>query len=141
MGALPDAAAKNAVGFIAQHIIYFDETLRPVAAARLIAHDLFHIFKQRPENPKWDDFVDKRTGVIDYGPKLECLAEKFSLRLLKEHPFRVGATLCRSANTFIQMLDCAAPDDGFGKNLAWPSPDYMARSEAEDYIRELYKEM
>ncbi len=66
-----------------QHGIAFDRTLPPVAAARLIAHDIYHIWRQRPENPKWDNMVDQETGLITYGSKIEREADEFSLRLLK----------------------------------------------------------
>ena len=120
--------------YVPRHSILFDKTLPPVTAARLVAHDIFPIWVHRPEDPCWDDHMDEKTGCVIYGPDREKDADKFSLRLLKEHPFRVGFTPPTSAKDFIQMLDDASHS---GKFPAWP--DYMTRDEAIAYITKLYE--
>ena len=132
-----NVGTRTKVSYPAQHTILFDDTLPPVAAARLIAHEIYHIWINRPAERAWDGNIGDN-AFIGYPPDVETDADKFSLLLLQSHPFKVGFTPPVSAAAFIQMLDAADPADGSGKTPAWPESKHMSRDETIAYVKTLY---
>lgn len=131
-------SARKGTRYIFQHALFYDVTLPDVVAARLILHELFHIFDQVPQDPCWHAVTDTKTGIIDYGKTIEKRADKFSLRGLREHPFKAGLSVPGSPGRLIAMLNGAVSDEDTCSH-AWPH--HMDRKEAIRYIHQLYQEL
>ena len=132
--------ARKVVWDEVRHVVFYDATLPEVAAARLIAHDLFHIAAHQPESPRWQPWIVS-DGRIDYScgrrQDGEKDADRFSLALLAHHAFRPGWRPPETPRRLIEQLDAARrPGQKRSRSAAWPF--YMKVREAEDFIRALY---
>ena len=107
-----------------EHFIFYDA--KPSArAARLVAHELCHIWRHRPGDPSRK--VDPETNLAHYEPEEEQEADYFSLMLLKKHPYLPGQTPPQSAQDMIALLDGQA---------GWTS--WLTRDQAIAFINDLY---
>ena len=109
------------------HTIFFDRNLPQAQAARLIAHELYHVWQHNPANPA--HLRDPDTGAVEYGDKAEKAADLFSVCLLRHHSFKPGWIPPMTAKDFVDFLD---------NESGWP--DWFTRDEVIDFVKKLYQE-
>ena len=89
--------------FLPEHWIFYDSRLPRGTAARLIAHELYHIWKHNPLDPKWE--VDTETKRVLYTEQEEREADMFALCLLKYRPYYGGGKPPLTNEQFIEMVE------------------------------------
>ncbi len=115
----------NSAFCMIDHMIFYDTALPSAGAARLIAHELFHISMCQNTDPRCH--VDPETSEVHFDHSAEQEADIFSLCLLKLRPYRPGYSAPNTARAFIRLLNNEA---------GWP--DWLTREETEEAVARLY---